>query len=414
MHYVKIDHFYVKLFAGQPIFCYFCSMKTMRHFFIKTNINMRKKIYFFAALLPLLLGASDVMADTYKVDFETTVDTSAPEFRVAEGWTHVVDGYIDPWFSNRNQYVSYEFAEGEGVDGSTALKIDTQNLNYEDKNDLLVTPKVSGTVSIMVKSAAEPYDEEEDWFGAGPQQPSIKFYAVSDGTMGDEITPAEAPEIVADGYVKYVLPEQDGVCIGIRGEYVYIDNFEAASAEIDKVRSLKVVGGQLADDNKTEVDDSQLWNVKTYVLSNATGDYTLSYDIELTNTGDITLTPGDADYTVTILNQESGEVIAENLPVNVTIEPSQTETANVKMPLNINTTGDDFYLLIRENITRSEMGYYDFHVQAKVDESDTTGLRMATATTTDGQAAYTLGGRQAQPGRQHGLVIMNGKKFNQK
>lgn len=373
-----------------------------------------KKIYFFAALLTLLTGANDVIADTYKVDFETAADTSDPEFRVSSGWGHIVDYYKDPWgLSFRDQYVSYTYEDGAGVDGSKALHVGSQKLSYEDKYDLLVTPKVSGTVSIMVKSAAEPYNEEDDWFGEGPQVASLKFYAVADGERGEEITPAEAPELTTDGFVKYVLNDVADQQIGLRGEYVYIDNFEAeAIGEVVLSRGLKVAGGQLADDNDVTVDDSQFWNVKTYVMSNAEGDYTLSYDVELTNSGEVALNPGDEGYTITIINQESGDVIAEQLPINVSIEPGQTKTANVKMQLNSNTTGTDFYLLIRENVTSTEMGYYDFHVLVMAREDDATAIRATVVS--DGQqptAVYNLAGQQ---GARKGIVIKNGKKFNLK
>lgn len=53
-----------------------------------------RKNYFFAALLMLLFGAGNAMADSYKVDFETTVETSDHEFRVASGWSHIVDADI--------------------------------------------------------------------------------------------------------------------------------------------------------------------------------------------------------------------------------------------------------------------------------------------------------------------------------
>ena len=372
-----------------------------------------KKIYFFAAMLTLLTGASDVMADTYKVDFETAADTSDPEFRVATGWGHIVDFYKDPWgLSFRDQYVSYTYEDGAGVDGSKALLVGTQKLSYEDKYDLLVTPKVSGTVSIMVKSAAEPYNEEDDWFGEGPQVASLKFYAVADGERGEELTPAEAPELSTDGYVKYVLNDVADLQIGLRGEYVYIDDFEAETlGEVVLTRSLKIAGGELADDNDVTVDDSQFWNVKTYVMSNAEGDYTLSYDVELTNSGEVALNPGDEGYTLTILNQESGEVVAEQLPINVSIEPGETKTANVKMQLNSNTTGTDFYLLIRENVTSTEKGYYDFHVLVMAREDDATAIHAASIGHEQPTVSYDLSGRQ---GARKGLVIKNGKKFNLK
>ncbi len=160
--------------------------------------------YFLLALLVALFSVSSSYADTYKVDFEQAADTTDPEFRVDAGWGHIKDCFVHPIFSSMSQYVAYSYEAGAGVDGSQALKIGSQLLIGLEKNDLLVTPKVSGAVSIMVKSAAE-----------GEDVPSIKFFKVENGAMGEEITLADAPVITADAFVKVVLPEQEGACIGI-------------------------------------------------------------------------------------------------------------------------------------------------------------------------------------------------------
>ena len=320
-----------------------------------------KKYYAISLFFALLTGTANTLADTYKVDFETAAETSEHNFRVATGWTHIVDGYEHPFATWMSTFVDYTYVDGQGVDNSKALKIGSQYLLAVDRNDLLVTPKVKGTVSIMVKSAAADEDETA----------SIRFYNVADGAMGDEITPAEAPTLTTDGYVKYVLPEQEGTLVGIRGEYVYIDNFEASEAEIEEVRSMAVVGASLADDNDTWTDDSGFWP-KTYINCDEDGNFTLSYNVELKNTGDVTLNPGDEDYSVTFINQETGSVIAEQLPVNVSIEPGESKTANFKMQLNNSETGEEFYLVIRENINNVEKGYYDYTVRAKHNENEDT------------------------------------------
>ncbi len=314
-----------------------------------------KKHYFLTLLMALCCAMGTAMADTYKVDFETTVDTSDHEFRVASGWSHIMDADINPYFTWLTSYVEYAYEAQAGVDGSQALKIGTQVLGYQPKNDLLVTPKVSGPVSIMVKAT------DTD----GENAASINFYTVTNGVMGDEITPASAPALTTDGYVKYELGQQDGVNIGIRGQFVYIDDFEAGSAEIIKVKGLAVVGAKLADDadTTTELDESSWFPQQvTFVNCDAEGNYTLSYDIELKNTGDLTLNPGDENYTISIFDYDNGRddiVIAENLPITQAIEPGATAKVNFKVenlkvenPTQLTT----LYLAIRENVTSTEFG----------------------------------------------------------
>ena len=319
-----------------------------------------RKNYFFAALLMLLFGAGNAMADSYKVDFETTVDTSDHEFRVASGWSHIVDFFQGPIWIIPDEYVSYSFETNAGVDGSTALKIGSQTLTGKECNDLLVSPKLSGTVSIMVKSASEAED----------QTAGIKFFVVDNGTMGAEITPAEAPALTTDGYVKYVLPEQSGANIGIRGEYVYVDDFEAASAEIEQSRSMTVVSATLASDNDT-YSETVGWSSKTFINTDAEGNYTLSYDIELKNNGETTLTPGDEGYSISLYSYDNNRddiVLGENLPVSVALEPGETKTVNFKLSLKSEnaTEGETVYVAIKENVTGSETGRnYDINYKVK-------------------------------------------------
>lgn len=130
-----------------------------------------KKNYFLTALMMLFIGAGSAMADTYKVDFNTTIDTNDHSFRVATGWTHIVDAYEHPIWSSMSEWVAYSYSADGGVDGTGALKVGSQLLMGAAKNDLLVTPKVNGEVSLMVKSASEYED----------QTPSVKFFAVADG-----------------------------------------------------------------------------------------------------------------------------------------------------------------------------------------------------------------------------------------
>ncbi len=352
-----------------------------------------KKNYIIALLLMLLCGASNAMADAYKVDFETTVDTSDHEFRVASGWSHIVDADINPYFTWLTSYVDYSYEENAGIDGTQALKVASQTLSGQEKFDLLVSPKLSGTVSIMVKSASEAED----------QTAGIKFFVVDNGTMGAEITPAEAPALTKDGYVKYVLPEQSGANIGIRGEYVYIDDFEAASAEITMTKSFAVVGAKVADDanTTTELDNSGWYPQQvTYINCDAEGKYTLSYDIDLKNTGDLTLEPGDDNYTISIFDYDNGRediVIAENLPITKAIEPGMTETVNFKiegLTVSNPTEMTTLYLAIRENMTNKEFGRgFENAIKVKYKAPDVqpaqaltiTAAELQTETFTDGE-----------------------------
>ena len=316
-----------------------------------------KKHYFLTLLMALCCAMGTAMADTYKVDFETTVDTSDHEFKVATGWSHIVDFFKGPIWIIPDEYVAYSYEAGAGVDGSTALKVGGQTLTGKECNDLLVTPKVSGTVSIMVKSTGEE--------GA-----NVKFFAMQGNTMGSEITPAEAPALTIDGYVKYVLPEQNAANIGIRCENVFVDDFEAASAVIELSRSMNVVSATLASDNDTYDDNSSLWSV-TYINTDAEGNYTLSYDIELKNNGEVPLNTGDEGYSISLYSYDNNRddiVLGENLPVSVALQPGETKTVNFKLNVKSDKAveGETVYVAIKENVTGTETERnYDINYKVK-------------------------------------------------
>lgn len=204
--------------------------------------------------------------------------------------------------------------------------------------------------------------------------------------------------------MKYVLPAQTDAMIGIRGEYVYIDDFEAAAVgEIVLMRSLTVTGASAAADMDVWYDNSGWWP-EMYINCDANGNYQLSYDIELKNSGEVAFNPGDENYTITLIDQEKGEPIAEPLPINIALAPGESGTFNVKLDLSTSVVGEVFYMQIQENITGTIKGNYDYTIQAK--QNPATAISTATLRQAEGNA-YDLQGRMAN-GR---IVIKAGKKY---
>ncbi|MCI5854005.1 MAG: hypothetical protein MR005_00435, partial [Prevotella sp.] len=122
---------------------------------------MKRFNFLLATLLAIVFsnGAKAEVVTNYKVDFNTTISTSAHDFKVASGWGHVVDYYKATGYGD-DTYVSYSYYSTSGVDGSGALKCGSQKsvgMNYyddedgKDTYDLLVTPQITGTSSIWVK-----------------------------------------------------------------------------------------------------------------------------------------------------------------------------------------------------------------------------------------------------------------------
>ena len=108
-----------------------------------------KKAKFLLLTLLALLGYSGAWAE-YTVDFNSTISTSSSDFKVASNWKHIVD--VDTYYDNN---MSYQYKEDQGMEGSGTLLCNRQ-LMYDwgqtssgvVSYDLLVTPVVSGTVTI--------------------------------------------------------------------------------------------------------------------------------------------------------------------------------------------------------------------------------------------------------------------------
>lgn len=109
-------------------------------------------------LMALLCGTVSARGETetdYTVDFNTKIDVSNHNFKVAPNWGHIVDSYYDEdeW---ETLYVTYSWGNNYGeTDG--ALSVGTQSLSSgygtgTPVYDLLVTPVVNGTISFKVKT----------------------------------------------------------------------------------------------------------------------------------------------------------------------------------------------------------------------------------------------------------------------
>ena len=86
---------------------------------------MKRFNFLLATLLAIVFsnGAKAEVQSPYKVDFNTTISTSAHDFKVAPGWGHVVDSYFDS-DEYETYYVQYDYlAEGGVTDG--CLKVGT-------------------------------------------------------------------------------------------------------------------------------------------------------------------------------------------------------------------------------------------------------------------------------------------------
>ena len=247
-----------------------------------------RKIYSLLAMMVLALGIPAVAQESIHHEF-------APK-----GWGHIVDNYSD-WYDE--YYVEYSNPETGGQDGAY-LSIGSQQLgsgwDTETVDDILVTPAVSGNVSLYVKL--------EKMGG------SIKFYTCTKQgnsfTKGAEYE-ATLPELSETEWTQVTLPSvPEGTYLGIRGENVGIDNFTADNATIVLRRELAIENVTLVSDDEIDADES--------------GNVTLTFTVKLANTGEVDFNPGDENYSVSIVNYSQDNAVVGTQAIDFPLAAGET------------------------------------------------------------------------------------------
>lgn len=300
-----------------------------------------KKVRLLLLVLTAWLSVNPLWADEvspYSMDFNTTISTSDPNFKVARNWGHLVDRN-----GNYDNHMSYSYYATSGVNGSGAL-LCYQQKDYDynpssgvDTNDLLITPLVKGTVTLAVKQ----YDSSG----------SIKFYKVTGSaaswTRGDVVdyTIVGGDNLSSVDYTTVTLSVDDYTRIGIRGNYVYIDDFSATSANIVPESILTIASAEPSD-----LIGAIYWNQQ------ANGKVLVDFTVTVKNSGDITLKQGDANYSVSLFNNSNStdygivfvpqtlDVGETSAPFHVTAEVETSEwpysSATIPIYLRENITGN--------------------------------------------------------------------------
>lgn len=262
------------------------------------------KHFILAATLACTLGASAQdgvqTISPYSVDFETTMSTSG-DFAVAKGWGRT--GTSSSVFSYRT---------GGGVDGSTAFYCGYQSASTPN---YLVTTRLTGTATV----------QEKNYSTSG----YVKFFKVSKNdageyVVGDEITPTVSGEPSTTAYTTYSVSGLNNEMIAILGHYALLDNFTATSAEVDLYKSLKVLSCNVTSSATPDCDKD--------------GNFTVAMTGKIYNDGDITLNPGEDNFSYSIAKFVSSSTPHELLvtqPFTQAIAAGDTADVEIAVTLNV-------------------------------------------------------------------------------
>ena len=305
-----------------------------------------KKVEFYKA------ASSEPEPTGYTVDFNKSIivpssNTASPVFQVSIGWTRIAssaagDGY-GPY------YMRYTYGATDGVDASGALLANAQcapqstyDGTIEAVNDYLVTPKVSGTVTLQVKGSSS----------ANSTYPSfVKFYAINDDatTVGDEITPTFSGDINNDDYVTATLTLTEATRIAIRAQWVYMDNFTATAAEVPEVKSLTVASVMNMEGKEGTSGTT------TYFEQQSDGTLSVPLKVLLSNTGNVDFVAGATEnYTLTLATasySSGSKTYYDDATVAIPVSLAAGASDTIEVTFNIPYTSSWLYYFVKENVT---------------------------------------------------------------
>lgn len=245
-----------------------------------------RKFTYLLTILALVLVATVTRAETvapYTYGFDDLGSGKLTSKFTPPGWGHISESYQAYSWSNPVYVEYYANTEGGYGDNGACLQIGSQTLqasygiSEKEVNDMIVTPEITGTASIYVKST----------YSDG----SIKFFTCTyaDGTYtaGDEYA-VTVPTLSTEEWTKVEIPDVPaGTRLGIRGNNVRIDEFTVESAELNLKRGATVLA------TPTMVTDADL-------VPDADGNVTITAKLKVKNSGEKLLTQGEDDFYVTI------------------------------------------------------------------------------------------------------------------
>lgn len=288
-----------------------------------------RKINFLLTLLVLFVAAPFARAEKttvspYSESFNRLTPSSdhafAPEF-----WSHIVDPYVEEDYdygTTETYYMTYYSRETGGVYDGTFIEAGSQTIygsGYYSKtaNDLLVTPALSGDVTMYLKLTKT--------------SGTVTFFTCTrnlDGsfTKGDAYTVTDMPTLSTEEWTQVTIPAvAEGTYLGIRLNYACIDEFTAASISYGGTKSLKVT----KITNKTG----------DYLDLSAEGTATITFEVTIQNTGDENLNPGDEGYSLSIKDySDSYALIGEPTAIDQALAPGETYTLTISATGTFNIT----------------------------------------------------------------------------
>lgn len=258
-------------------------------------------------------------AESYLCNFDTKIDTSNPNFKVASNWEHIVHKYVDDgsgdggwgddggWYSSQAttasagdiSYMPYSYYTTAGVESSGTLyagrqMTDSYGYTGATPSDYLVTPVVSGEITMQVKSSSYSSYVSFYYLDATGKAAGELIQKFSDGTG-----------LTRDKFVTVTIIVEGPQRIGILANEVYLDDFTAADAQLEKEASIRILTA-----DPSETTGVLRWDQQ------ADGSVTVKFtNVTVENNGELDLTQGTKNFTISLINNDTGSALGASTPV---------------------------------------------------------------------------------------------------
>ena len=158
--------------------------------------------------------------------------------------------------------------------------------------------------------------------------------------VGEKIE-VEIPTLTSSEYAKVVLPSQPAnTYIGIRGNDVYIDDFEAESADYDLKRTLNVTFAK--------------YTGPSFIDADADGNFTISFTARVKNNGDVALNNEVEGYSISLVNASHNNEVLATVPITEELAIDQiSNEIGIETTLNLAQVPDTCEYDIVENVSGS-------------------------------------------------------------
>ena len=294
--------------------------------------------------LATLFSPSVANADPYLCNFDKTIDTSDHAFRVASNWKHIVQKYDD---YGDISYMPYSYYTTAGVGSSGTLYAGrqmTDSYGYTDAtpSDYLVTPVVSGEITMQVKSSS--------------YSSYVSFYTLDEtGKAAGKLIQkfSNGTGLTRDKFVTVTITVEDPQRIGILANEVYLDDFTAADAELVLEPSIRILTAEPSETTGVLYWDQQ-----------ADGSVKIEFTgVTVENNGEVDLKQGDKNFSISLINNVTGAALGESTPVPQDLAIGHTSdpfTVTVNIPKDQissvwSWSGQSKPIYLRENLQGSTL-----------------------------------------------------------